>query len=320
MAVWWSLADRRPIGRSAVFPPACVADKRPRAFLEPVFIPPDLTRCAVHGFEYGGGSVVMDYVVLVAPGVSYEEGIMAEESQQEDRMLPSFLWLAGDYWEMGLEALAVSPDGRWLVAVGVSGFFSRWDLRKVKSGRKSARPIEAAPLVLGREDEDEDWEGGDVVALALSPDGKVLATGATDGEVQLFNLRSRKQVATLQPPAEEKRRKDAWVRGLAFSPDGKRLAARSVKWVTILDTAGKAAAARLGAGEVTDVAFHPDGTRLLTGGADERVCVWDTATLKEVGQYAWKIGPIHSVAVSPDGLTAAAGGDDSRVVVWDFGS
>jgi len=302
-AVWWSLADRKLIGRSAIFPPEYVADEGSVKFVDPVFTP-DLARCAIHGFDYGSGSVEFNFVLVVAPGVSSEQGVHLD--------------LAGDYWEMGLEAMAVSPDGRWLVAVGMEGWFSRWDLRKVKLGRKSEGSIEAAPLLLGRADEEEDWEGGDVVAMAISPDGKVLATGNFEGGVRLYNLRSRKQVAALQPPAAENEQQDACVQGLTFSPDGKRLAARSVKWVTILDTVGKAAPARLEAGEVTDAVFHPDGRRLLVGSLDGRVCVWDAATLEDVGQYDWEIGPVHSVAVSTDGLTAAAGGADSQVVVWDF--
>jgi WD40 repeat protein len=296
-AVWWSLRDRDLIGSSAIFPPACVG-KRRRRFVEPVFTP-DLARCAAHGFEYGSGSVVFDSVVVVAPGVSYERGVP--------------LALAGDYWEMGLDALAVSPDSRWLLAVG-GGLISRWDLRKVKAGRKSEEPVEAGTLVLGRDGEEDDWER-DVVAVAFSPDGKVLATGHADGEVRLYNLRSRKQVAVLQPPARAS--KDVGIKELTFSSDGGRLAARSARRITVLDRARKAVVARLDAGEPTGAAFHPDGTRLLTGGLDGRVRVWDSATWRQVGQYDWEVGPVHSVAVSPDGFTAAVGGDDSRVVVWD---
>src|SRR5262245_10479332 len=89
-AVWWNLADNKRIGKSDVYPPECreyssslyPAGGRDyggsaaysRTFSDPVFTP-DLARCAIHGFSYGSGSVVFDGVVIVAPGVPYEEGI-----------------------------------------------------------------------------------------------------------------------------------------------------------------------------------------------------------------------------------------------------
>lgn len=303
-AVWWDLAANAPLGTSAIFPPVWEEYGYPEPLVEPVFTP-DLARCAVHAYAAGSGSMEFHGVVVVAPGVSFNDGVGFPFCE--------------DFTEESLEALTISPDGRWLLAGHLSGRLTRFDLRKATfdSGSKSPPDGEPISLVQDPEDEWDEWDANDAPALAVSPDGNLLATGHADGEVRLFRFRTRKQLAVLRPP--DKVSKTAGVRSLEFSADGTRLAARSAGRVTIFDVAGRRPVVDLTAGDPTSFAFHPDGKRLLTGGPDEWVRVWDAATWAEVGQYDWRVGPVHAVAVSPDGLLAAAGGENRRAVVWDFG-
>lgn len=318
-AVWWSLADNKPIGMSDIYPPECRehpstlypkgghdyggSPAYSRTFCDPVFTP-DLARCAIHDFSYGSGSVVFEGVVILAPGVSYRDGIGLS---------------LGETWELGLDVLALSPDGRWLLVGQNGGWVCRWDLRKVKSGKSKKSP-EAELLSFAQDPEDkwDGWDADDADSLAVSVDGKRLATGHYDGEVRLFDFRTRKQLAILQPPDNKSEAAAVRIRGLNFSADDKWLAARSAEHVTVFDPAAGSVVAQLKVPKLTDMALHPDGKRMLTAGLDKRIRVWDTATWKEAKRYDWKIGPIHSVAVSPDGLTAAAGGEKNRVVVWDL--
>jgi WD40 repeat protein len=69
---------------------------------------------------------------------------------------------------------------------------------------------------------------------------------------------------------------------------------------------------------VYSLEFTPDGTRLLSSGADAKVRVWDLAGKKEVTSFGEGFSSLCCVAISPDGRTVAAGGSDNLVRLWDL--
>jgi WD40 repeat protein len=103
------------------------------------------------------------------------------------------------------------------------------------------------------------------------------------------------------------------------SPDGRTRAVIHGPDLSILDTQTdrRIAARAVGAMHFKDLAFTPDGRRLVTVSNDETVRLWDAATWNEIEGYEWKIGKLGCVAVSPDGMRMAAGGHTGKVVVWD---
>ncbi len=132
------------------------------------------------------------------------------------------------------------------------------------------------------------------------------------------------------------------VHGVAFSPDGKTLAAGISRGegpagsfreggigVVLWDVAARRRLADVPLpvkeGVVEDVAFSPDGGTLAAGfsgvGRGSGVVLWDVARARRLADVPLPVkeGGVYDVAFSPDGETLAAGfnGRGSGVVLWD---
>jgi WD40 repeat protein len=71
-------------------------------------------------------------------------------------------------------------------------------------------------------------------------------------------------------------------------------------------------------GTITSIAFSPDGRSLASASSDNAVVLWDSATMKSLGQLpTGHTGGVTSVTWSPDGALLATAGLDKTIRLWD---
>src|SRR5262245_52400434 len=155
-----------------------------------------------------------------------------------------------------------------------------------------------------------------VSSLAFHPEGTIIALGRYQ-EVELIDSVKRTILGRLSGHAEQ-------VRALAFSPDGKLLAAGGgdpaqfgeVKIWSVTDR--KALRSIRGHRDnVFAVAFSPDGTKLATCSYDRQIKLWDAMTGKEIKTLRDHTDAVFSVIFSPDGKRLASASADRTVKIWD---
>ncbi|CEF48216.1 unnamed protein product [uncultured bacterium] len=166
---------------------------------------------------------------------------------------------------------------------------------------------------------------GPICALAISPDGTTLAGGADDS-VKLWDVATGRTTATLTAPRKE-RADSAFCGAVAFSPDGKMLAAANFGgkvWLWDLGTR----TGRMLPGEEREcpgpvVVFSPDGQTVALGSVNEtKVWRWDVATRKSIaplvvnGEEEENYG-VRALAYLPDGKALISVGHPDQVKLWD---
>jgi len=161
-------------------------------------------------------------------------------------------------------------------------------------------------------------QGGDVNGLAFSPDGKFLASagGWSDRSVHLWEVATAKEVRLFTGPKQN-------VHTVAFSPDGKTLAAGSAdgslrRWDVKTGREQRAITYKF---SITSLAFAPDGKTIACAcNAAHGPYVLrqvDVATLQLKFSVVAHQAPIQSVVFSPDGKTIATGSLDKSIRLWD---
>ena len=198
-----------------------------------------------------------------------------------------------------ISAVAFSPDGRWLATDDGGKTICLWSMVNEESS------CHALP------------ENEIVSRLAFSPDSRFLASNA-GAKVLLWDLATEPITArTLGSHSP-----GSGIFGVAFSPDGKRLASGGSDYtINVWDVEKEPASSvviRTSGRFARSVAFSPDGVMLVSANEDWTVRWWhaDTGQPLVAPVQVRSLWRIDSVAFSPDGKWLATGSFDGIIDIW----
>jgi WD40 repeat protein len=198
----------------------------------------------------------------------------------------------------GVEAVAVTPDGRRAVSGSYDKTLKLWDL---KSGRV-LRTLEG--------------HAGAVCAVVVTPDGRRAVSGSYDKTLKLWDLESGRVLRTFEGHAVR-------VNAVVVTPDGQRAISGSYdKTLKVWDIeSGRILRTLEGhAGSVDSVAVTPDGRCAVSGSDDNTLKVWDIETGRVLRTLVGHASRVRAVTVVPDGRHAVSGSWDNTLKVWDLES
>jgi WD40 repeat protein len=202
----------------------------------------------------------------------------------------------GHVADRGIEQLAASADGRWLV-VRTGDRVAAGEL-KAKTALRTLSPLVSAK------------------DISVASNGLVAAVDWLNTSVLRWDAAGR-QLPTLRPPAMPA---DA-PQSAAISADGRSVAAGYFGGSVVLWRGpGRTPAGVVLGGRgspVTDLVFDPQGAVLASGDRSGMIELWRVEKGGPPIRLEGHTGEIRSLAFSPDGRMLASSSNDGTVLLWD---
>ncbi len=196
--------------------------------------------------------------------------------------------------ESHVRALAVTPEGRFLLWGGENAALTVWDL-------ETGRPVRT-------------WQrhAGYTTAMALAPDGRHAVTGGSDRVVRIFDLVSGECLRSLEGHEDG-------VTSVAVGPTRVVSGSRDGT-VRVWDFETGRCLGTLSdhRGRVSAVALDEAGAQALSAGDDRAVRLWGLKSLELVRTFAGHSQPVTALVLAPGGAMAWSGALDRTVRTWDL--
>ena len=148
--------------------------------------------------------------------------------------------------------------------------------------------------------------------IAYSPDGQLLAVGASDYTIKIWSIESHSEIATFQGHRSQ-------ITSVTFSPDGKQLATGSIdSTIRLWDLELKKERQKLVGfkGLVNNVVFSPNGSILASAATDKTIRLWDLQSGKEKLKIDLEGQDVKFLLFSPNGKLLASPIKNS-VTIWE---
>ncbi|MDE5110020.1 MAG: WD40 repeat domain-containing serine/threonine-protein kinase, partial [Trichodesmium sp. St7_bin2_1] len=155
---------------------------------------------------------------------------------------------------------------------------------------------------------------GPVWSITTNPDGRIVASGTTDGSIQLLHLTSGENLGELSGH-------DGPVFSVAISPDGRTLVSASsggkIKiWDLYTHRLKNTLSGHLK--DVWSVAISPDSSTIGSVSKDKTIKLWDLKSGLLLHTLYGHTDEVQSVAFSSDGKTLASGSNDGTIKLWNW--
>ncbi|MEH1777374.1 serine/threonine-protein kinase [Nostoc sp.] len=184
------------------------------------------------------------------------------------------------------------------------------------SGKDEALLSQPLKIILGKVSLANTLQGHEssVLSVAISPDGKTIASSGDDRKIKLWNLATGKQISSLNAYSQQ-------VNAVAISPDGKTLVGggddNTIK-VWNLATEKQIRTLTGHSDSVHALAISADSQTLVSGSDDNTIKIWDLATGEQIRTLVGHTFWVRSVAISPDAVILASGSFDKTIKIWNL--
>jgi len=204
---------------------------------------------------------------------------------------------------------AVDPKTHWIRGVDIS---PDGRLAAISDGTRKIRILN---IDSGMYEQPFEIDDGSLFGVVFSPDASRLVATAMDGRMYIWDLSTRRRIASRAGHTNE-------IAAFSFSPDGKRLATGSRdRTIRLWDTTTwqELRTIRGHGSWVTALDWSPDGKYLVSGGRDGAVKIWDVSIKSIPVLPKEKVGSYYATAFSPaDELLALGRTSDLYIKVWNL--
>ena len=209
-----------------------------------------------------------------------------------------------------VEFVAITADGTKIISADSDSTIKVWD---IQTGRKIRTLIDC-------------WS---VKGIAVTSDGAKIVAACGDETIKVWHIDIKIWNVLAESLFSKFNARNNEVSGVIKTPDRAKIASiLGNKMGKLWDIAKKVWDMVIGRPSLTltgghewsprAVTFTPDGAKIVSGGLDETVRIWDLTTGEQLGCLRGHNNLVSDLAVTPDGTKIVSASNDGTVKIWDI--